>query len=322
MSSTQDTASSIAADWACAVINRNLLKAEGLDGQFEVVEPKNRFDLDQTIAAAVSRKEPILFYYWQPNATLAQFSFKPVDLGPFSKDDFACLGKRNCADPKPSSFAPEPVVTALAEWVFTGAPDVALIQANAAKMKKYADALPTWFPSGSGPEAGVKTAAKPEIWSRSADFAAAAKKYQTEAAKLAAVAATRDVDAIRARGLEATAHLARGAWSLDGSLAWTDAKVRASGVAAGLDGLRPAQVPRLAASATLAWRPRAGRELALTVRHAGAQYEDDLQTDVLPAATTLIVATPARNRRAGRCRRPERAAARLWKVPMVLLDQV
>ena len=113
------------ADWACAVINRNLLKAEGLDGLFEVVEPKNRFDLDQTIAAAVSRKEPILFYYWQPNATLAQFSFKPVDLGPFSKNDFACLGKRSCADPKPSSFAPEPVVTALAEWVFTGAPEVA-----------------------------------------------------------------------------------------------------------------------------------------------------------------------------------------------------
>jgi glycine betaine/proline transport system substrate-binding protein len=113
------------ADWACAVINRNLVKAEGLDGLFDVVEPKNRFDLDQTIAAAVSRKQPLLFYYWQPNATLAQFGFKPVDLGPFSKDDFTCLGKRNCADPKPSSFAPEPVVIALAQWVFTDAPEIA-----------------------------------------------------------------------------------------------------------------------------------------------------------------------------------------------------
>lgn len=113
------------ADWACAIINRNLIKAEGLDGLYEIVEPKNRFDLDQTIAAAISRKEPVLFYYWQPNATLAQFSFKPVDLGPFSKDDFTCLGKRACSDPKPSSFAPEPVVIALAQWVFTGAPEVA-----------------------------------------------------------------------------------------------------------------------------------------------------------------------------------------------------
>jgi len=113
------------ADWACAIINRNLLKAEGLDGLFDVVEPKNRFDLDQMIGAAVNRKEPILFYYWQPNATLAQFGFQSVDLGPYNKDDFACLGKRSCTDPKPSSFAPEPVVIALAQWVFTGAPEIA-----------------------------------------------------------------------------------------------------------------------------------------------------------------------------------------------------
>jgi glycine betaine/proline transport system substrate-binding protein len=113
------------ADWACAVINRNLIKAEGLDQFFDIVEPKNRFDLDQTIAAAVSRKEPILFYYWQPNAALAQFSFKPVDLGPFDKDKFACLGRRGCADPQPSSFAAEPVVVALAQWVFTDTPEIA-----------------------------------------------------------------------------------------------------------------------------------------------------------------------------------------------------
>jgi glycine betaine/proline transport system substrate-binding protein len=112
-------------DWACAIINRNLLKAQGLDQLFTVVEPKNRFDLDQMIAAAVSRKEPILFYYWAPNATLSQFSFKPVDLGPYDKDAFLCLGKRACAAPKPSGFPPEPVVIALAEWVFTGAPEVA-----------------------------------------------------------------------------------------------------------------------------------------------------------------------------------------------------
>jgi glycine betaine/proline transport system substrate-binding protein len=113
------------ADWACSVVNRNLLRAEGLDGVFDVVEPKNRYDLDQAIAAAINRKAPILFYYWQPNAALAQFAFKPVDLGPYNRDAFACLGRRACADPQPSSFAPEPVVIALAEWVFTGAPDIA-----------------------------------------------------------------------------------------------------------------------------------------------------------------------------------------------------
>ena len=113
------------ADWACAVINRNLIKAEGLDSHFDIVEPKNRYDFDQSIAAAVSRKEPILFYYWQPNAVLAQFAFKPVDLGPYNKDAFTCLGKRNCDSLAPSGFAAEPVVIAMAQWVFTGAPQVA-----------------------------------------------------------------------------------------------------------------------------------------------------------------------------------------------------
>nr|WP_197063493.1 TonB-dependent receptor [Novosphingobium malaysiense] len=96
-----------------------------------------------------------------------------------------------------------------------------------------------------------------------------------------------NVDAIRARGIEATANASLGQWNFIGSLAWTDSKVEASGSQAALDGMRPPQVPKLAASATLAWAPRPGWRLAGTVRHVGAQFEDDQQTDVLPAATTL-----------------------------------
>ena len=39
--------------------------------------------------------------------------------------------------------------------------------------------------------------------------------------------------------------------------------------------------------ATLGWRPASGIDLGVTLRHTGLQYEDDLQTDALPAATTL-----------------------------------
>ena len=112
-------------DWACAVINRNLIRANGLEDNFEVVEPANRFELDALIAEAVSRKEPVLFYYWQPNAVLAQFGFRQLDLGPFNKDNFACLGRIACAEPKPSSFSPDPVIIALAQWVYLEAPEVA-----------------------------------------------------------------------------------------------------------------------------------------------------------------------------------------------------
>lgn len=96
-----------------------------------------------------------------------------------------------------------------------------------------------------------------------------------------------NIDAIRARGIEASAGVGIGPVRLDGSLAWTDAEARGTGAAAALDGLRPAQTPRIAASATLGWKPGERWLLSATLRHVGAQFEDDLESDVLPAATTL-----------------------------------
>ncbi len=97
----------------------------------------------------------------------------------------------------------------------------------------------------------------------------------------------RNVDAIRSRGAELDIAVPLGAVRFDGSLALIDAEVRASGASAALNGKRPAQVPKIAASATLAWTPAPGWLIASTLRHTGLQFEDDLQTDRLPAATTL-----------------------------------
>ncbi len=96
-----------------------------------------------------------------------------------------------------------------------------------------------------------------------------------------------NVDAIVARGIEATLTARRGAVSLTASYAFSDSQVAASGASAQLNGFTPAQSPRHSASATLAWAPRHGPALSATLRHVGRQYEDDLQTDILPAATTL-----------------------------------
>ena len=48
------------------------------------------------------------------------------------------------------------------------------------------------------------------------------------------------------------------------------------------------------ASTTLAWRPGEDWLLAATLRHSGAQFEDDLETDRIPAVTTLdaVVTVP------------------------------
>ncbi len=97
----------------------------------------------------------------------------------------------------------------------------------------------------------------------------------------------RNVDAIHARGLELGLEARRGTFGMNASLALTDAKVKATGASAGLNGKRPAQTPKIDASATLSWEPSPKWRLAMTLRHTGAQYEDDLQTDLLKPATTL-----------------------------------
>jgi iron complex outermembrane receptor protein len=101
----------------------------------------------------------------------------------------------------------------------------------------------------------------------------------------------RNVEAIAARGLELAGALSLGRVDLSGSWAWTRSRVRAPGTA--LDGLRPAQTPSHMISATLGWRWAEESLVSATLRHVGAQYEDDLETDLLPAATTVDLSARA-----------------------------
>jgi vitamin B12 transporter len=96
-----------------------------------------------------------------------------------------------------------------------------------------------------------------------------------------------NIDAIDAQGIELTTQLQSGPFGFDGTLGYTDAKMRGSGAAAALDGLRPAQTPKWAASGTVSFRPAEGAIVAATLRHVGLQYEDDQEGDALPAATTV-----------------------------------
>ena len=64
-------------------------------------------------------------------------------------------------------------------------PSVPQIQAAARQIRAAASRQYGWFPAGSGPRPGVKTAAKPEIWAQGArfrqlqdGFAAQAKAFQ------------------------------------------------------------------------------------------------------------------------------------------------
>ena len=96
----------------------------------------------------------------------------------------------------------------------------------------------------------------------------------------------RNLDAIRSTGVEVDARYGLGAFAISASWSHVDARVRASGAAAALDGLRPAQTPRDAVSATLAWR-RQRAALSATLRHVARQFDDDQNSRSLAPATTL-----------------------------------
>ena len=128
-------------DWACSVINRNLIAAHGLTDLVEVIEPANRLEMDRLIAEGLNRREPFLFYYWRPNAILAQLDFIPIDMGAYDEAAAQCLADRVCADPRPSAFPPDSVVIALAERLFVDIPVIAAYFQRASLPLDEMDAL-------------------------------------------------------------------------------------------------------------------------------------------------------------------------------------
>ncbi|TXC70407.1 TonB-dependent receptor [Sphingomonas ginsenosidivorax] len=95
-----------------------------------------------------------------------------------------------------------------------------------------------------------------------------------------------NLDAIRAHGFELDASWRPGPVGLQASWSHTSSRVEGSGIAAALDGLRPAQTPRDQVSGTIDGHYR-GATASLTLRHIARQFEDDQNIRVLAPATTL-----------------------------------
>lgn len=99
-----------------------------------------------------------------------------------------------------------------------------------------------------------------------------------------------NLDAVESVGIELDGRLDLGAWTLSGGYSFADAEVRASGPALPLNGLRPAQTPRHSLAGTAAWRSASGIRASGTMRYVGAQFEDDLNQDLIPDALTFDAA--------------------------------
>lgn len=91
-----------------------------------------------------------------------------------------------------------------------------------------------------------------------------------------------NLDAIESKGVEVELSLRRDDMRFDASYAYTDARVKGTGLAASLNGLRPAQVAQHSVSGTLAWK-----YVSATARYTGPQFEDDQNARQLRGAVTL-----------------------------------
>jgi outer membrane receptor protein involved in Fe transport len=95
-----------------------------------------------------------------------------------------------------------------------------------------------------------------------------------------------NVDAVKVRGIEASAEWSDGPWSIRAGGSLTHARMQGNGPAELLDGLRPAQTPKFSGTLAAGWQED-GKGAQLVLRRVGAQFDDDLNSDVLKAATTL-----------------------------------
>lgn len=110
----------------------------------------------------------------------------------------ACSGGSSVENPREAKFkAIAKANKAIGEELKKDAPSVEAIAANAKTLDGLAKELPGWFPGTAGPEAGMDSEAKPEIWQKPAEFKAAGEKFAAAAAALQAAAASGDLAQIK-----------------------------------------------------------------------------------------------------------------------------
>lgn len=77
-------------------------------------------------------------------------------------------------------------------------PDLGAIKAAGENVKKTSALISAWFPKGTGTEAGIKTGAKPDIWSDAPTFDKKMKDFIAAAGVFADLTQAGDVTAIAA----------------------------------------------------------------------------------------------------------------------------
>jgi cytochrome c556 len=91
---------------------------------------------------------------------------------------------------------------AILDEVRGGSPSMQTLAANARLLAVYSEKIPGWFPRGSGPESGAKTAALPAIWADPKGFRNAAQALRMSSGRLFAAAKQNNLSAAKAAAAE------------------------------------------------------------------------------------------------------------------------
>ncbi len=117
--------------WYCKTVNRNLIKATGLEeAGFEIFEHGSGETMATAIAAAYSNKEPWLGYYWAPTSVLGKYPMVMVDLGEFNQEAHDCNTRADCANPEVSPYPASRVLTVVTAEFAAANPEVTDLMRN------------------------------------------------------------------------------------------------------------------------------------------------------------------------------------------------
>lgn len=116
--------------WGCEIITNNLFKALGMGETFELFSPGSGENLKASIGRAVTRKKPIVAYYWGPSDVIGKYKLVRLGMPAYDADKFVCLTDANCADPQLTGWAVGEVAVAVVSSLKERSPDVAEFLGN------------------------------------------------------------------------------------------------------------------------------------------------------------------------------------------------
>ncbi len=88
--------------WTSEIVNKQKLKAYGLDDSYVNFRSGSGAALDAEIASSIRRGKPVLFYYWSPTPLMGRYKLIQLQEPPFDADAWKTLTDADNPNPKPT----------------------------------------------------------------------------------------------------------------------------------------------------------------------------------------------------------------------------